>query len=82
MPRENVKVKSKCGCNLGFMVIAWILAAIGIWALVAGFATQLSSGAPTVVNVVLLGWYFLGVLLIGLAKMAKWKSCGRCNMHK
>ncbi|HIG97147.1 MAG TPA: hypothetical protein HA230_02275 [Candidatus Aenigmarchaeota archaeon] len=80
MPRGNVK--AKCSCNLGFMVVAWILMALGIWALVGGFATQISSGAPTTVNVVLLGWYFLGVLLVSLGKMAKWKACGRCTVHK
>ena len=69
----------KCSCNPGFMVIAWILMALGLWALVAGFATQFTSSAPAAVNVTVLGWYFAGILLISLGKMCKWKGC--CSVH-
>ena len=75
-------VKSACKCNLGLLVVAWILFALGLWALVGGFATQFGSAAPTAVNGSVLGWYFLGVLLFGVGKMAKWKSCGNCTVHK
>ena len=71
----------KCTCNLGYMVVAWVLIALGLWALVAGFATQFNSATPTAVNLGIVSWYFAGVLLIGLAKMAKWKSHGTCPAH-
>jgi len=71
----------KCNCNLGLMVVAWILFALGLWALVGGFATQFASGMPTAVNGAVLGWYFLGILLVGVGKMVKWKSCGNCTVH-
>ena len=71
----------KCTCNLGLMVVAWILFALGLWALVGGFATQFASGMPTAVNGAVLGWYFLGILLCGVGKMVKWKAHGMCPMH-
>jgi len=86
MPRAKpvleAKASGKCKCNPAFMVLGWILGALGLWALVGGFATQFTSAAPTVVNVNVLGWYFAGLLLVGLAKMAKWKACGCCSVHK
>ncbi len=75
------KAGGKCTCNLGLMVVAWILFALGLWALVGGFATQLNSGAPTAVSVAVLGWYFLGILLVGVGKMVKWKSHAVCPVH-
>ncbi len=72
----------KCNCNLGLMIVAWILFALGLWALVGGFATQFASAAPTAVNGAVLGWYFLGILLFGVGKMVKWKSHGTCPVHK
>jgi len=57
--------------------------ALGIWALVAGFVTQFDSVAPASMATaqVVVPWYFGGVLLVGLGKMAKWKSCGVCMAH-
>jgi hypothetical protein len=86
MPRKvastNAEPRSgKCSCNVAWLVVAWILGALGIWSLVGGFATQFASSAPTAVNYTVLGWYFVGLLLVGLAKMSKWKSCGGCGMH-
>ena len=90
MPRAKPKTddmpkgvkEGKCGCNPAWMIVGWIIGALGIWALVGGFATQFTSAAPTSVNPNILGWYFVGLLLIGLAKMSKWKACGRCCTHK
>lgn len=79
--RQAAKV-GRCNCNLALMVVAWILAALGIWALVGGFTTQFASAAPTAVNGAVLGWYFLGILLVGVAKMVKWKSHANCPVHK
>ncbi len=80
--RAAAPAPKKCTCNPGVLVIAWILMALGLWALVGGFATQFGSSAPTAVNVSVLGWYFAGILLVSLAKVAKWKGCGSCIPHK
>ena len=80
-PVEEAR-SGKCKCNLPWMVVAWIVAAVGLWALVGGFATQFNSATPTMVSYNVLGWYFAGLLLIGLAKMAKWKAHGTCTVHK
>ena len=70
----------KCTCKPGWMILAWILAAVGIFALVAGFASQFGASDPTAINLTVLGWYFGGIVLIGLAKMSKWKGCS-CGIH-
>lgn len=75
------KAGAKCTCNLGWMVVAWVLLALGLWALVGGFAAQFGSSAPTAVNVTVLGWYFVGIVLISLGKMCKWKGHGTCSVH-
>ncbi len=75
------KPGKKCGCNPGYGVLEWILKAVGLWALAAGFLAQFKSADPTTVNVTILGWYFAGFLLFGIAKLAKWKACGSCSVH-
>lgn len=80
MPKETSK--GKCSCNLGYMIVAWILFAVGLWVLVGGFATQFSSGAPTMFNGTILGWYFVGILIVGVGKMVKWKAHGACPVHR
>ena len=75
------KASEKCTCNWGYLIVAWILGAIGLWALVAGFATQFTSGAPTAVDYSVLGYYLGGLLLVFISKKLKWKSCGMCSAH-
>ena len=75
------KAGAKWSCNLGLMVVSWILFALGLWALVGGFTAQFNSAMPTAVNVTVLGWYFLGILLVGIGKMVKWKAHGACPVH-
>ena len=75
------KSGAKCTCNLGLMIVSWILFALGLWALVSGFTAQFNSAMPTAVNVAVLGWYFLGILLVGIGKMAKWKAHAMCSVH-
>ena len=71
-----------CDCkpNPGYLVLAWIFASIGIWSLVGGFVTQLTSVNPVGFTLQNLFWYFLGTLLLGIAKMLK-KKCTCCHMH-
>lgn len=72
---------SKCTCNWGWSILAWILFAVALWALVAGFATQFNSINPAAVDVNVLAWYFGGALVFTLAKIAKWKGHGNCTVH-
>lgn len=68
---------AKCSCNAGWAIVALILGTIGLWGVVAGFTMQF--GGAEAVQV--LPWYFVGLLLIMLAKMSKHKCCGMCHVH-
>ena len=73
----------KCKCNWAWWIISLILMTIGLWVLVTGFVMQFNSTAAlaTVAQAVM-PWYFAGILIFGLGKMAKWKCFGACMMHK
>lgn len=64
------------------LLVALVLMSVGVYLLVAGFATQLradSLSAQVAMNI--LPWYFVGFLVVVLGKMAKWKSHGECPVH-
>ncbi len=60
------------------MIVAWILIAVGLYFLVAGFASQFQ-GVATMYEV--LAWYFIGIVVFSLGKMSKWKAHGDCPVH-
>ena len=66
----------KCTCNLGYVIVALVLMAIGLWALVQAVYMQWNNMAPMTT---LLGWYFGAVVVLGIAKMLKVK--GGCSAH-
>lgn len=68
----------KCSCNLGYLIVGIVLAALGLWMLASAFIGQLQGMMAQAV----LPWWLGGVVLVMLAKMAKWKSCGMCMAHK
>lgn len=68
----------ECKCNWGFMIVAWVLMTIGIFLLVGGFTAQFNSKAD---YLTILGWYFVGLLVMFLGKMAKHKANCLCTMH-
>ncbi|MBI4896289.1 MAG: hypothetical protein HY832_01960 [Candidatus Aenigmarchaeota archaeon] len=70
--------ETKCSCNLGYMLGAIILFTVGLYALIGGFAAQLNG---TIIMTTVLGWYFVGILLMSLGKMLKWKSYETCHVH-
>jgi len=75
----------KCNCNLGWWVVWLILTTVGVWAIATAFITQLGTGAAASVSataMAVMPWYFAGILLAGLGKMAKWRCWGMCTMHK
>jgi hypothetical protein len=75
--------KGKCTCNLGWWIVALVVATFGVWAVAAGFIAQFNAGAaPSLATAQAVApWYFGGLLLIGISKMVKWKSHGVCPMH-
>ncbi len=68
----------KCGCNPGWLVVGLIFLTLGLFALVEGFKTQFNSyyGGNSVIL-----WYFVGIILLMIGKMAKWKSHSTCTVH-
>lgn len=66
----------KCTCNPGWMLIAIILASLGIYGVAAGFVAQFY-GLPASLS---LPGYFIGLILLMFAKLAKMKGCA-CMMH-
>jgi hypothetical protein len=60
------------------MIVAWIVLAIGLWALIEAIRLHWGLAAPMTS---LLGWYFGAVVIIGIGKMLKWKSHGMCPVH-
>ena len=72
------KAGPKCTCNLVYMVVAWILFAIGLYFLVGGFAGQFTGASS---GGYVLFAYFVGFVIMTLGKMAKWKSHGTCPVH-
>ncbi len=67
----------KCNCNVGFVVLAIILITLGIYSVANGFISHFNYRAAGVV----LLWYFIGVVLLALGKLAKWKAYGECSAH-
>lgn len=73
----------KCNFNFGWGIVAAILATIGIFLAVQGFVVQLASQGSwdTTVMGWVLGYYFVGILLLGGAKLLKWKAHEDCKVH-
>ncbi len=67
----------KCSCNPGWLIVAVILLAIGLYGVVGGFIAQNAGFSVSTV----LPWYFVGILLLVFGKMCKWKSHGACPAH-
>jgi len=76
---QNKPQGKKCTCNFGYMVIAWILFAVAIYVLISGIAAQFQ-GIMTWQEILLT--YFIGVVILSLGKLSKWKGVGCCSSHK
>ena len=74
-------MKDKCGCKPGMGIVALILAVIGLYSIILGIKTQLLSLA-VYNNWLVMIYYLVGIALMSLAKMCKWKAYGCCDMHK
>jgi hypothetical protein len=73
----------KCTCNAGLAVVALVLLTLGLYFLVWGFTVQRSfaemSWSVWCWNALFL--YAVGLVALGLGKMAKLKA-GNCAVHK
>lgn len=80
----ETKDAKKCTCNMGALVGALIFFTLGLFVLVAGFARQFTvqlQQYSAMWIVVTLAIYFVGLVLMVVGKMFKWKSHGECPMH-
>ncbi len=68
----------KCTCNIWMTLLALVLLAISTYLLVMGFATQFNGGDNILVIV---GWYFVGFIVLVIAKICKWKGHTGCPVH-
>lgn len=73
----KAKESMKCTCSPGYFLAALVLYTLGLWALVSGLLLQWNYADATRI----LPWYFLGFLLAGLGKFAKWQACVACPVH-
>lgn len=72
----------KCTCNTGMGILASLVMAIGILLGVQGLAMQLDAkGAWADSTAWILGYYFVGVLLVGTGKIMKKGATGCCAAH-
>ena len=81
--RRKAPTKAKCNMNFGYGLVALVIIALGIYGLVNGFALHLASIQSDTQNYgTILVWYFAGLLLFKVGKMAKWKAHANCPVHK
>ncbi len=73
----------RCACNPGWMILSAIVIAIGAFLAIQGFVMQLSlQGVWDMSSVAwILGYYFVGVLLVGAGKILKWRAGCMCPAH-
>jgi hypothetical protein len=56
---------------------------IGAYFIVGALATQLKGNALSLQTAIaVLPWYYIGFLVAGLGKMAKWQSHSECTLHQ
>lgn len=75
--RSQARSQTKCGCNIGYMILAIIFITLGIYSLVSGFLSQWKGYDLNMT----LGWYFISVILFMIGKMSKWKAYSACTVH-
>lgn len=74
-----IKAGNKCSCNVVGTLLALILFAVGFWVLINGIWIQWNTS--TEYWIVML-WYLVGFLILMVAKIAKFRSCVGCSIHK
>jgi hypothetical protein len=72
--------KKSCECRPFFGLVALILMTLGIYSLVSGFFIQ-GMGSLGFFNWPALAYYIVGLFLLGLGKMSKFKAHEMCSAH-
>jgi hypothetical protein len=79
MPKAAaMKTSAKCTCNPGWLILALIFFAVGLYVLVSGFVGQLNNTWTPTYSI---AGYFVGFAILAVGKMLKWKSHGVCPVH-
>ena len=79
--KEKTKAKEKCKCMPGFGIVTLVLSVVGIYSIILGIKTQFDSGL-VYNNWMAMLYYALGILVMALAKITKYKAYGNCDLHK
>lgn len=69
----------KCRCNVWMTLLGAILMAIAVYLLVRGFSTQFNGGGDIIT---IIGWYFVGFIILLIAKICKMQGNAECPIHK
>ena len=77
---KDKKEKSECECKPWRIVVAIVLCVIAIYLFFQGIVIQLIYGVFQY-NWSAMIYYLVAVVLMALAKMAKWHGQGMCSMH-
>lgn len=74
-----------CSCNIGVMLVAKAISAIGIFILVAGLGAQLAVGLTgqnsLSLYMAILPLYFVGLVVKGLGRVVDIESHRNCAIH-
>ena len=74
-----------CSCNLGVMLVAKAVSAVGIFILVAGLGAQLAVGLTgqnsLTLYMAVLPLYFVGLVVKALGKIVDMESHRNCGLH-
>lgn len=78
---KRIEKHKGCGCMPGMGILALILGVIGLYSIVLGIKTQLFSDL-VYNNWAAMGYYLIGILLMAVAKISKYHTYCKCDMHK
>ena len=74
---------AKCTCNPTYMILSAIIIAVGAFMAIQGFVTQLTLGGAWDMGAIswILVLYIVGIIIVGVGKIVKWKAHGMCPAH-
>jgi hypothetical protein len=79
-------IKEKCTCHSGHVLLSLIFFTLGLFGIFGGFFAQGRLMSLNKINfwdlLQIFIWYFIGILLIFLGKMSKYKAAMSCRLHE
>jgi hypothetical protein len=70
--------KESCNCSAWIVLLSMLVFAISMFSLVRGFILQFN-GESNAVEII--GWYFLGAVVLTISRMVNWASHSNCPVH-